>query len=235
MFKFGRHVMFLRDEASDQAAAAAAATAAGTGGGTNGNGTGANAGKTYTQEELNAMFGARAQQAKSAAETALLAELGVPDIAAAKTRLQAARDAEAAQQTDLQKAQKAAEDAKKRADDADAARTAALARADEKLLRAAVMSVATAQGVDDGELKTLWLLLKDDGGLRGKIKAKADSDDEFDGVDEVVKEMVKAHPKWLKTATEHSDINARNRGGDPSDAALKAASDAQGKQLRNRF
>jgi hypothetical protein len=101
----------------------------------------------------------------------------------------------------------------KRATDAEAAKTAALARADEKLLRAAVMTVASAQGVDDTELKTLWLLLKDDQGLRAKIKPKADDEDEFDGLEAVVKGLLKDHPKWLKTeGTQQLDINAGVRG-----------------------
>lgn len=195
------------DAASDAAAAAA------TGGGNNGNGTGANAGKAYTQDELNVMFGERAKQAKSAAETALLAELGVPDLAAAKLKLKTAADAEAANQTELQKAQKRADDEKARADLAEAARKTALARADEKLLRAAVNTVATTLNVDDSELKTLWLTLRDDEALRAKIKPKADSDDEFEGVEDAVKALLKDHPRWLKTQQTQHDINAANRGG----------------------
>lgn len=168
--------------------------------------------KSFTQEELDALMGDRARRAGEAANKKLLEDLGVKDPEELKTRLKAAKDAEAASQTDLQKAQTVAADEKKRADLADDERKKALAKADEKLLRAAVMATATAQGVDDAELKTLWLLLKDDASLRAKIKPKAGDEDEFDGVDEVVKGLLTDHPKWLKTETTNVNTNAGNRG-----------------------
>jgi hypothetical protein len=171
------------------------------------------------QADLDTQFAERGKQGASAKEKELLAALGVATLDEAQVKLKKATDAEAAQQTELQKAQGLADTEKKRADQAETDRKTALAKADEKLLRAAVNTVAVAQGVDDAELKTLWLLLKDDAGLRAKITPKAGDEDEFDGLEGVVKELLKDHPKWLKSAETRVDINAHNRGAAGATAA----------------
>lgn len=217
--------------------------AAADGGAGSGNGNGAaNSGdekKTLKewQAALDTQFAERGKQGASTREKEILTALGVDTLEAAQAKLKAAKDAETAQQTELQKAQTAATESKALAEKAETDRKAGLARADEKLLRAAVIASATTVGVDEAELKTLWLLLKDDAGLRAKITPKAGDEDEFNGVDEVVKGIVKDHPKWLKTAGEKSpDINSSNRGGaGPSAVALKEASEAQARQARGRF
>jgi hypothetical protein len=178
---------------------------------------GGNAGEKKTlkewQAELDGEFAARGKQGASAKEKEILKALGVTTLDEATAKLKKATDAEAAQQTELQKAQAAVNTEKTRADQAEAERKAALARADEKLLRAAVMTVAAAAGVDDTELKTLWLLLKDDAGLRAKITPKPGDEDEFDGLEAVVKGLLKDHPKWLKSeGNQQIDINAGVRG-----------------------
>lgn len=181
------------------------------GDGQGGAGTGDATGKTYTQAELDRMFGDRATRAGEAATKKLLEDLGLKDPAELKARLQAAKEAEDAQGTALDKATKAEAREKARADQAETDRKTALARADEKLLRAAVVTEATAQGVDDAELKTLWLLLKDDTVLRAKITPKPGDDDEFEGVKDVIGELVKAHPRWLKADQAAIETNATRR------------------------
>jgi hypothetical protein len=223
MYKLNRHPIFLMDAASDAAAKAAADAAAAAGGGNNGNGTGANAGKTYTQDELDKMFGARAEQAKRTAESALLTELGVPDLAAAKAKLKAAADAEAASLSDLEKARKEAADAKALVDSAKAEATKARAEAEESLLQAALTTRAVALGLDEGEIPTAWLTLRNDSALRAKITPKAGAaPGTFDGVDDVIKQMLKDHPKWAKTPTNKFNINGADRGGatEPSQQEL---------------
>ncbi len=80
----------------------------GTGGGDPPPGTrgGAGAGgKTFTQEELDAVAGKARTEGRTAAEKELLKSLGIDSVEAAQAALKAHRDAEEASKTELQRAQ----------------------------------------------------------------------------------------------------------------------------------
>lgn len=170
--------------------------------------------KTYTQAELNELFAQRAKSAASKREKDLLEALGVTDVDAAKSLLAKAREAENAQATDLQKAQKLAADEKARADRAEAEKKAAEQKALETALRSALTTEALKQGIDEGELTSVWREFRDSQELRGKVEA--DDDDNFTGLDKAVQEIVKAHPRWLKDGAAPGprkvNTNATNRG-----------------------
>lgn len=124
--------------------------------------------------------------------------------------------------SEVERLQADVKDAQAKAEKANADALASAARATDALLRAEVSAVALAQGVDEAELRTLWLLMRDDAGLRDRIKPKADTDGEFEGVKEVVAEMVKAHPRWLKAGpVAQPNINAANRGTAGGDVNLE--------------
>ena len=67
-------------------------------------------GKTYTQDELNRLFGERAKQAKAA----LLKELGFEDLDSATKLIKTARETEEAAKSELQKAQERAAELEKK-------------------------------------------------------------------------------------------------------------------------
>jgi len=67
-------------------------------------------GKTYSQDELNRLFGERAKQAK----TATLKELGFASFEEAEALIKKARDTEEASKSELQKAQERAAELEKR-------------------------------------------------------------------------------------------------------------------------
>lgn len=67
-------------------------------------------GKTYTQDELNRLFGERAKQAKAA----LLKELGFDDLDSATKLIKTARETEEAAKSELQKAQERAAELEKK-------------------------------------------------------------------------------------------------------------------------
>ena len=67
-------------------------------------------GKTYSQDELNKLFGERAKQAK----TATLKELGFASFEEAEALIKKARDTEEASKSELQKAQERAAELEKR-------------------------------------------------------------------------------------------------------------------------
>jgi len=179
--------------------------------------------KTFTQKELDALFAQRGKQGASQREKELLEALGVTTLDEAKSRLAAAKTLEDNQKSELQKAQDLAAAEKARADKAEADRQAAEARALETALRSALSAEALKQGIDEGELTSVWREFRDSEALRGKVEAN-EAGDEFAGLEAVVKEVVKAHPRWLAQRGDgdglrrKQDINATNRGrtGEPS-------------------
>jgi hypothetical protein len=193
---------------------AGAGGAAGSGG-NNGNGSGSGAGaggqggeekKSFTQKELDSLFADRAKQAAGKAQQDLLDQFGVKTPDEAKALLQRAKDAEAAQLSELDKAKKAAADADTARQKAEKQQTDTLAKAQEKLMRASVIAEAAAAGFNDPN--DAWLYLD-------KTKVKAKEDDTFEGVKEAVAEVVKSKPYLLKDGKEPPNIDAirRNAGG----------------------
>ena len=216
--------------------------AGGTGGGdgTNGNGSGeggAGGQRTVTftpeqQKVIDGLLGERAKRAEQSAVHALLKELGVEKPDDLKATLNEFNTLKTAQLSELEKAQKAAVDAQAKIDAAEKAKADALAQAQTKLLRAAVIAEAVRLNFDEAEISSVWLALQQDKKLLDSIKP--DTDDEFDGVDKAVEAIAAAHPKWLKTATsDKADINARNRSGGKTETEEQRK--AREEELRARF
>jgi hypothetical protein len=156
----------------------------------NGDGTGEEK-RTFTQAELNALFGERGRQAKQAAISELLKDLGVESPEAIKAALKAATEAKAAQMTELEKARAQAAEALKKAEEAEQARTATEAKALERLMRAEVIAVASQLGFNDSA--DAWLYID-----RAAIKVK--EDDSFEGIDKALEAVVKSKPYLIKTS-----------------------------------
>lgn len=121
----------------------------------------------FTQADLDKIAGSARETGRKAAEKQLLEALGVPDLDQAKAALAAAREAEEAGKTELQKAQERAAELERKAAEAEA--TALQVRLDAALegsLRdggikpervAAAMRLAdrSALSVEDGQVKGL--------------------------------------------------------------------------------
>jgi len=160
------------------------------------NANGAGEEKKFSQDELDSIVGERAKRASEGAVKKLLESLGVGSADDLKTALESLKKIEDASKSELDKAKadadKAKADAAKARTDADLA----LATANERLLKSAVLLEAQKQNVDDSEIASVWLALKESPALREKIKQAENG--EFENVADAVKEIVKAHPKWLK-------------------------------------
>jgi hypothetical protein len=206
-------------------------------GGAGGNGNGSGGDKaTFSdvqQKEVDRIVAERLKRAAGSETTALLKKLGVEKVEDLETSLGEYKTLKASQLSDLEKAQQAAKDAQAKVDAAEKAKADALAVAQQKLMRAAVTAEAVRQNFDESEISSVWLTLQQDKKLYESIKPKAESDDEFEGVDKAVGEIAKAHPKWLKTAAVSVDVNARNRNG--SATSKEKLDEEREAELRARY
>lgn len=214
------------------------------GGGT-GDGSGQNAGqgnpppapdpeKKFTQADVDRIVGERAQRAAEAAVAKLLGDLGVKDAAEVKTALDEAKALRDAQMSELDKAKKEAEANKTKAEQAEKDKAAALARAQETLMRSAVLAEASKpeHKIRADALADVWTFVD-----RSTIKPK-DGTDEFDGIADAVKVVLKARPYLVDDGTRPPGTprpagSGSRQGGDS--AAEQKAKDAARRLTRNRF
>ncbi len=206
MLRNKRMALFLRNPDGDGGAG---------GGAAGGNGDGSGEGeKKFTQADLDRLLGERAKRAEASATTELLKKFGVEKVEDVQTALDEFKKLKDAQKSELEKAQQEAKDAQAKIDAAEKAKADALAAAQTKLLRAAVIAEAVKQNFDEAEISSVWLALQQDKKLFESMKPSADDDAEFENVDKAVAEIAKAHPKWLKsTDAQKTNINAQNRSG----------------------
>nr|ASV43910.1 capsid scaffolding protein [Hot spring virus BHS1] len=156
--------------------------------------------KTYTQAELDAMFAERARRAADKATSDILAALGVKDIDEAKAKLKAAKEAEDARLSELDKAKKDKAEAEAALANAKAEAAEAVKKARRMLLRSAVIAEASRQQFDDAEIESVWMVVERDKTIADLIKIKDDGES-FEGVDKAVKKIAEAHPRWLKSTS----------------------------------
>lgn len=152
--------------------------------------------KKFTQADVDRLLGDRAKRAEETATARLLESLGVKTPDELKTALETLKKIEDEKKSDLEKAQAEITKHKDAADKAKADAELALTKANERLMQSAVLLEAQKAGVEDAEIKSVWRELRDTPALMEKVKQNDAG--EFEGAAEVVKEIVKAHPKWLK-------------------------------------
>jgi len=75
---------------------------------------------------------------------------------------------------------------------------AALAKAQRQNLQIAIRAEALKQQFEEGELNSVWLTVQNDATLFALAQAQAD-DDDWAGLEQAVKQVADAHPRWLKT------------------------------------
>lgn len=174
-----------------------------------GDGAGGDEKRSFTQKELDTLFADRAKQAKQSALADVLKELGVENLDAVKATIRAAEDAKKAQMSELEKAQKEAADALAAKEQAERDKADTMAKAQEKLLKAAILAAAAQKDFNDPE--DAWRFVD-----RAAIKAK--DDDNFDGVEAALDAVVKAKPYLVK-----AQPGVKRPGGTPRPAAQKPA------------
>jgi hypothetical protein len=160
---------------------------------TGGTDTGNDPGKTgngdakFTQADLDRIIGERLSRAEEGAVKKLLEQLGLNDAEELKGKLSKVAELDAAQQAELDRARSEAADWKAKAEQSDAASKAATVKANETLMRAAVLTQA-AHFHDPNEA---WLYAD-----KSRITVKEDGT--VDGAKEAVEAVVKAKPHLVK-------------------------------------
>ncbi len=144
---------------------------------------------TMTQEQLDKLFGERAEQAKNATTASMLKDLGVTTLDELKAALKKGRELETASLTEQQKLQKAVEDAQSKAVASEQARLDAEERANNLLLRSEVTAQAVAANFVDPS--DAWALID-------ASKLSIDEDGKVKGAKEAVEALAKAKPHLVK-------------------------------------
>lgn len=163
------------------------------------------------QKEIDRIVGERGKRADEGLLKSFIKDLGFEKPEDLKAALAEFKKLQDSQKSDLEKAQQAAKDAQAKLDAAEAEKKDVLAKATDRLMRAAVLTAA-AKEFDEAELGTVWTLLKADATLFAKIKAKDDGES-FEGIEDALKGLAKDHPKLLKAEPQGGrSNNAANRG-----------------------
>jgi beta-phosphoglucomutase-like phosphatase (HAD superfamily) len=166
--------------------------------GASGDGAGEGDRKTYTQAELDKMFGDRAKQARKSAVSDLLTELGVQSTDDLKTALGALKAQADKDTTELQKAQKNIADLEKERD-----QLKGTLKTDR--IRRLVERQASALKFNDPE--DAYLRLKD------KLELD-DKGEEIPGLDDLLKQLAKDKPYLIGNGQQSPapNINATQNG-----------------------
>ena len=173
----------------------------GKGDGGNGDGTGKKPDKEtppepkFTQADLDRILGERVSRAEETTQKKLLEALGVKDADEAKKILDDAKKLREQQMSDLEKAKADADEAKVKADKAEADRKVTEAKATERLMRAAVLSECTKAEykLREDARADVWTFID-------KALIKPKGEDDFEGIAEAVKAVIKAKPYLVEAA-----------------------------------
>jgi hypothetical protein len=143
---------------------------------------------TFTQDQLDTILKDRLARAMSTSKADFLAELGIEDLAAAKKTLADADAANKAQMSELEKAKAETAEAQAQAAKATTDAAAIKVKADEALLKAAIISRA---GNFNAPMDA-WLFID-------QTKIGVNEDGTYKGIDEALKGLVEAKPYLVKT------------------------------------
>lgn len=159
--------------------------------------------RTFTQKELDTLFAERAKHAASKATADLLATLGAKDAEELKVKFEAAKKLEESRLSELEKATKRADELQAQLANEAKARADAVATANQKLMRAAVMAQAAELGFNDAN--DAWLYVD-----QASIKLDGEN---FTGVKEAVEAVAKAKAYLLKPTTTPKPTGTPQSGG----------------------
>jgi hypothetical protein len=173
-------------------------------GGTGGGGAGATP-KTFTQEELNAIAGSARSEGRTAYENDLLKKLGLKSVDDLTSLVTAARDADAKNKTELEKAQSdlAAKETELANAKAEGDKTVAGLKA--QILNSEIKQRASAAVLDKDGKTVLRAAFRadamDDVILLIDQKSITEKDGKYEGIDKALDALAKAKP-YLLAVTE---------------------------------
>jgi len=149
--------------------------------------------KSFTQPELDALFGERAKRASEKAVSDLLTDLGVKTSDEVKSLLVEARTLREAQMSELEKAKAQTAEAVKAQAAAEVKAADVMKRANERLIKAQVEAEARKAGVRDEALPDVLLVVD-------RTKIAVGDDDTVTGADAALKDALKSRAHWLASA-----------------------------------
>lgn len=175
--------------------------------------------KTFTQEELDRIVADRLARERKKAEK----YADYDDIKAKLAELEAAEDErKRAEMTAAERLEAEKAEALKAAEEAQAERDRALTAANQRLIKAEFKTLARESNIPADRLDAA-LKLADLSGVT------VDDDGNAQGVDDVVKALVEAHPYLAETKAQPKQIGGASGGNDPVDKTkeqrLKEAAD----------
>jgi hypothetical protein len=171
-------------------------------------------GKTFTQEELDAMFTQRATQAKTSALSELFKEVGVDNADALRAIITKAKEADDAQKSELQKAQDKATTAEKTIADQKSAHESAMAELEKRILDTEIKIAAGSEVKDkDGKVLRPRALADALDVIQISIARKdiVKKDEAYTGIEEALDALFKAKPFLFEAE------QAQNFKGSPTD------------------
>ncbi len=162
---------------------------------------GANGGKTFTQEEVNQLVGNARKDGRSSAEKALLEGLGLKSTDDLKGIVQAARDTEEKNKTELQKAQDAASDANNALEEQKRQREEERIGFTRRLLDGEIRIAASAAVMDKDGKKVVRPAFRkealDDVTLLVDRTLITEKDGKFEGLEKALEALAKNKPYLL--------------------------------------
>lgn len=188
---------------------------------------GQHAGATFTQADVDRIVGERAKRAKDAAVADLLKELGLDSADALKAKVKAAADQEAAQLSELEKAQKRIADLEKKAQEAETKAAEATRLALEKERDSAIRE-ALKEAKNPAKVLTL-LLASHKADVAGVMAEDGTLDAKKIG--DLVTKAKKEYPEDFQSSNPGSQSHSGGRNPQP-DQKLK---DEIRKQIRVRY
>ncbi|MBI3161288.1 MAG: hypothetical protein HYZ23_02200 [Chloroflexi bacterium] len=172
-------------------------------------------GKTFTQEELDALFAQRAAQAKGSALADLFKEIGVENADGLKTLIAKAKEADDAQKTELQKAQDKATAAEKSLADQKDAHEKTLAELGKRILDTEI-KIAAGREIKDKDGKIIRPKFRTDALdvvlLSVARKDIAEKEGAYTGIEEALGVLAKEKP--FLTEAESTTTQRGTPGGE---------------------
>lgn len=155
--------------------------------------------RKFSQSEVNQIAGERAQRAGEAAVNKLLSDLGAKNADELKAAIESAKQAQQARLSELERAQAQIAALQAEADAARSTSAEALARANARLMMAEIKQQAARANIRDEALPDVWPLIQADKTLLERLAVTEQG--EVTGAAEVVADIVKARPHWLRAET----------------------------------
>ena len=157
--------------------------------------------KKFTQADVDRIVGERAQRAAESAVSKLLDGLSIKSPDELKTLITDKRKADADKLSETEKLAKAKADLEAKLTNAEQAGQEAIAKANLRLMKAAVITEASKPDyrIKPDARDDVWRFIESDEKLKELIKLKDGSEDDYVGVDAAIKSLLKAKTYLVET------------------------------------